>query len=138
MAAVSRSQLRAWQDSNLVDCLGHVEDIPKLWANTHIAVLPSYREGLPKTLIEAAACARPIVTTDTSGCREVVEHGFNGYLVPVKNIPLLADALEKLIVDRELRMTMGCRNREKVLREFSNRIVINETIDIYNMLHQSS
>ena len=134
MAAVSRPQLQEWQDQGLVECLGHVGDIPKLWKDTHIAVLPSYREGLPKSLIEAAACARPIVTTDTSGCKEVVKHGEHGFLVPVKDADALADALAKLIVDAELRSKMGLAARQREVKEFSNEKVINETIVIYRQL----
>jgi len=134
MAAVGCSQLREWQHSGLVNCLGYVDDVPKLWKNTHIAVLPSYREGLPKSLIEAAACARPIVTTDTSGCKEVVKDNKNGLLVPVRNSVALANALAKLIVDAELRGKMGVESRQMVEKEFSNDKIIAKTLGLYQKL----
>ena len=81
-ASIPESVLLDWQAAGLVDWLGHVDDMPALLASADIVVLPSYREGLPKSLIEAAACARPLVTTDAPGCRDVVTDGVNGLLVP--------------------------------------------------------
>jgi len=131
MAAVSRENLQEWQELGLVECLGYVEDISSFWKNTHIAVLPSYREGLPKSLLEAAACGRPIVTTDTSGCKEVVIDDNNGFLVPIMDSQSLADALDKLINNADLRHKMGENGRERVTHEFSDEKIIFETLQVY-------
>ncbi len=134
MASVSSEQLQAWHQDGLIRCLGHIENIAEFWRSAHIAVLPSYREGLPKSLLEAAACGRPIVTTDTSGCKEVVDDGINGFLVPVRDIQALAEALEKLILDGQLRQKMGAAGRRKVEQEFSDAIVLKQTLEIYQEL----
>ena len=97
----------------------------------HIACLPSYREGLPKVLLEAAACGLPLVTTDAPGCRDVVHDGDNGFLVPIRNAQALALALARLIEDAALRATMGRRAREIVLAEFSQERIIKETLAVY-------
>ena len=88
-------------------------------------------QRLPKTLLEAAACGLPIVTTDAPGCSEVVRDGDNGFLVPVRDATALADALRKLIVSATLRSEMGRRSRERVLAEFSREQVIAETLAVY-------
>jgi len=135
MASVSLTQVQAWNYQGDVRCIGHVDDIAEFWRNAHIAVLPSYYgEGVPKSLIEAAACGRPIVTTDTAGCHEIVEQGVNGILVPPRNINALANALEKLIFDEQLRQQMGNSGREKVEREFSDEIVLAQTLSVYQEL----
>lgn len=134
MASVSSEQLQAWHQDGLIRCLGHIENIAEFWRSAHIAVLPSYREGLPKSLLEAAACGRPIVTTDTSGCKEVVDDGINGFLVPVRDIQALAEAVEKLILDGQLRQKMGAAGRRKVEQEFSDAIVLKQTLEIYQEL----
>lgn len=135
MSSVTSEQLHIWNEEGDVRCLGHIDDIAEFWQRTHIAVLPSfYGEGVPKCLIEAAACGRPIVTTDSAGCNEIVENGVNGLLIPVRDVNALAHALEKLILDERLRMKMGQAGRQKVEREFSNEVVLNQTIDIYRKL----
>lgn len=134
MASVSSEQLQAWHQDGLIRCLGHIENIAEFWRSAHIAVLPSYREGLPKSLLEAAACGRPIVTTDTSGCKEVVDDGISGFLVPVRDAQALAEALEKLILDEQLRKKMGAAGRRKVEQEFSDAIVLKQTLEIYQEL----
>ena len=91
-------------------------------------VLPSYREGLPKSLIEAAACARPLITTDVPGCREVVTHGVDGLLVPVRDGEALARAIAHLQDDPELARRLGQAAREKALAEFDERVVIEQTL----------
>jgi glycosyltransferase involved in cell wall biosynthesis len=97
----------------------------------HIVCMPSYREGLPKSLLEAAACGLPIVTTDAIGCRDVVEDGLNGYLVPVKQITPLTEALHKLINSPGLRGAMGQKGRLRAETEFSSERVIAETLVVY-------
>jgi glycosyltransferase involved in cell wall biosynthesis len=103
-------------------------------AQSHVICLPSLREGVPKVLIEAAACGRPIVTTDAPGCREIVRHGENGLLVPVHNSIALADALRVIALNADIRMTMGRRGREIVVAEFSSERVIGETLGVYREL----
>ena len=101
--SIAQGQLRQWQDEGLVEWLGQVDDVAALWHRAHIAVLPSYREGLPKSLLEAAASGRPMIATDAPGCRELVRDGSNGLLVPLRQAPPLADALERLATDPGLR-----------------------------------
>ena len=98
---------------------------------SHIICLPSYREGLPKILIEAASCGRPIVTTDVPGCRETVQDGVNGYLVPVKDANKLKDALIKLIENEEIRLSMGKASRELAEKQFSTKIVNEKIYSVY-------
>lgn len=133
--AIEEAQLRAWQQAGHVEWWGARDDIPDVWAASHIAVLPSYYgEGVPKALIEAAACGRPIVATDMPGCREIVRDGENGLLVPPRDPGSLADAIERLITAPALRLRMGHSGRERVLREFSEQHVIDQTLDLYQGL----
>lgn len=137
-AAVRESTLRAWVDEGVVQWLGHVEDMPALLHSVDAVVLPSYREGLPKGLIEAAACALPLITTDVPGCREVVTHEVDGLLVPVRDARALARAIVRLHDDRELARRLGVAARAKALREFDERIVIEKTIAVYRELLPST
>jgi glycosyltransferase involved in cell wall biosynthesis len=108
--------------------------MPSVYHAAHIACLPSYREGLPRVLLEAAACGRPLVATDAPGCREVVQNGDNGVLVPARDAAGLADALSKLIHDVPLRTNMGRRAREVVLQKFANEQIIGQTLAVYREL----
>lgn len=130
-ASVPEAKLRAWHGRDGIEWWGSREDMPAVLRQAHIACLPSYREGLPKSLLEAAACGLPIVTTDTQGCREVVTDGDNGFLVPVKDVPALAAALRRLILDARLRRLMGGRSNARALAEFSQEKVIEETLAVY-------
>jgi len=114
-----------------VEYWGWRTDMTTVFQQAHVVCLPSYREGLPKALIEAAACARPIVTTDVPGCREVVRDGDNGFLVPARDDARLADALRRLVASGSLRERMGRRGRERAEQEFSLDRVIRETLDVY-------
>lgn len=134
LASVPRPQLEEWNRSGIIEWTGWRDDICDVFASAHIVCLPSYREGLPKVLIEAAACGRPIVTTDVPGCREVVRHGVNGLLVPAGESFALADALHQLIVNPVLRQQMGTRSREIAVRDFSAEKVCSETIAMYREL----
>src|SRR6266498_5200683 len=100
-ASILEGQIDSWKQSGLVEWWGWQDDMPSALARADIFCLPSYREGVPNALLEACACGLPIVTTDTPGCRDVVTHGENGLLVPVKNAQAIAEALETLIVDAE-------------------------------------
>ena len=133
-ACISEKQLLDWQSAGLIRWIGHQTNIAQIWAQSHIAVLPSYREGLPKSLLEAAACGRPIVAADTPGCREIVIEGCNGFLVPVRNAEALAKAIQRLAHDPALRSRMGSRGRQLVCQEFSNERVIEQTMKVYHEL----
>src|SRR5205085_4696124 len=115
-----------------IEWLGRVEDVRSVWARAAIAVLPStYGEGLPRALLEAAACGRPIVTTDMPGCREVVRHGENGLLVPSHDVGALAEALATLVRDPARRQAMGRAGRALVEREFGEAGVARQTVALY-------
>jgi glycosyltransferase involved in cell wall biosynthesis len=133
-AAIKIEQLVAWDKEGVIEWWGQRDDIPEVLAQSHIVCLPSYREGLPKVLLEAAACGRPIVTSDTAGCREVVIHGKNGFLVPVRNVLKLANTLELLIKNPQMRRDMGACGREMVIREFAVQKVVAETLTVYQEL----
>ena len=133
-ASIDEAQVRAWMDEGLIDWLGHVQDMPALFARVDINVLPSYREGLPKSLIEAAACGLPLITTDVPGCREVVTHERDGLLVPVRDAPALAQAIARLQDDSALAARLGEAARLKALNEFDERVVIARTLDVYREL----
>jgi glycosyltransferase involved in cell wall biosynthesis len=133
-AAIGEGQLHAWEKQGLARRLGHVEDMPRLLADCHIACLPSYREGLPVSLMEAAASGLPIVTTDAPGCREIVREGVNGLLVPVRDAAALARALGRLVRDEEERRRMGTAGRALVLERFSVEHVIEQTLTVYREL----
>jgi glycosyltransferase involved in cell wall biosynthesis len=105
-----------------------------LFASVDMVVLPSYREGLPKGLIEAAACALPLVTTDVPGCREVVSDGVDGLLVPARNADSLAHAIARLLDDSALAFRLGQAARAKALEQFDERIVIAQTVAVYREL----
>ncbi len=133
-ATISRAQLLEWKSSGIIEWWGQRNNMHEVFRQSHIVCLPSYREGLPKVLIEAAACARPIVTTDVPGCREVVIDGVNGYVVPVKNSTILAAKLKILINNPELRKQMGIKGRELAVNEFAVDKIIYETLNCYKEL----
>ncbi|GLQ89885.1 glycosyltransferase family 4 protein [Dyella flagellata] len=134
--SVSAEQVRKWVDAGLVRWLGHVDDMPGLLSTVHVMALPSYyREGVPKSLIEGAASGLALITTDRPGCREVVtKHGFDGLRVEVRNARALAKCIVQLDEDRELLAQLGLRARQKALRDFDERIVIQKTVDVYREL----
>ena len=136
-ASISIKTLETWHEQGDVEWWGWREDVAAVLAETTIACLPSYREGLPKSLLEAAACGLPIITTDAPGCREVVIEGDNGLLVPVRNVGALAEALKKLILNSALRQRMGGRSRDRAEKEFSSEQVISETLVVYSQLLDS-
>jgi glycosyltransferase involved in cell wall biosynthesis len=133
-AGIQETTLRAWVEEDIVEWWGYQDDMPAVYSRTDIACLPSYREGLPKSLLEAAAAGLPIVTTDVPGCREAVIDGDNGLLVPVRDADALAEALVKLLVNGDMRSRMGKRGRERAESEFSVERVVAETIQVYREL----
>jgi glycosyltransferase involved in cell wall biosynthesis len=128
---VPEKYLEEQNANGCIEWIEHVDDVKPFIVKSDVVVLPSYREGLPKVLLEAASCERAIVATDVPGCREIVEHGINGLLIPPKDANTLAEAMFKLAKDPELRIQMGQNGRKKVLREFDDRIVIKKTLEIY-------
>jgi glycosyltransferase involved in cell wall biosynthesis len=136
-ASIPQSEIDTWRKQPLVEVLGHVPDIATVWAKAHIAVLPSRREGLPKSLLEAAACGRPIVATDVQGCREIARHGLNGLLVPVDDPPALAEAISRLAQDADLRRKFGTAGRTLVEREFSSARIGTEIVKLYRAMLSS-
>lgn len=122
-AAIEQTQLDEWIASGIVNYWGKLDDVRPAIAASSIFVLPSYREGTPRSVLEAMAMGRPIITTDAPGCRETVVEGVNGYLVPVKSITELADAMEKLIVNLDLITTMGQASRALIEDKFDVRKV---------------
>ena len=134
-ASIDEATLQSWINEGLVEWRGHVSDMPGLYADCDVAVLPSYREGLPKSMIEAAACELPLVITDAPGCREVVAvNGQDGLVVPVRDSVALANAIRLLDDDRAAARRLGIAARQKVLAEFDERIVISRTLDVYREL----
>ena len=136
--AITAEQLRAWADEGVIEWWGHQSDMRKVLSQSNIVCLPSLREGVPKVLIEAAACGRAIVTTDAPGCREIVREGENGLLVPVRDSKALADALRLLIESTPLRALMAAKGREIAVAEFSVERVVDETLGVYRELLAAS
>lgn len=130
--SIDPAVLAGWVAEGIVENPGYVEDVPGLLAAAHIACLPSfYREGLPLFLLEAAAAGRPVVTTDSPGCRDAVVDGETGLMVPVRDSAALAKALRTLISDPVTRARMGAAGRARVLDHFSNESIIRGIFDVY-------
>jgi len=133
--AVSREELEARCDGKYIKWLDFQKDMKSILEQCHIIAFPSYyREGVPKSLIDASAVGRPIVTTNSIGCKDVVDDGVNGFLVPVKNSEALAEKLRVLIEDGELRKKMGEASRRKAEQEFSIETVVQRHLEIYDSL----
>lgn len=133
--AISRQWLEDHCDGRYIQWLGHRSDIPELLASSHIVAFPSYyREGVPKSLIEACAVGRPIITCDSTGCRDTVDEGDNGFLIPPKDSRMLAERLRLLIEDSQLRIRMGRNSRKKAEAEFSVDDVVRKHIELYKKL----
>lgn len=130
-ASIPQGKIDTWKQSGLVEWWGWQDDMPSALAKTDIFCLPSYREGVPNALLEACASGLPVITTDVPGCRDVVKHGVNGLLVPVQNATGLADALETLIINPDLRQKMGVAGREIAVNLFSQTKVNAETLAVY-------
>ncbi|AXK79071.1 glycosyltransferase family 1 protein [Pseudolabrys taiwanensis] len=133
-ASIPADEIAGWARQPGIEVLGHVGDIRDVWSRAHIAVLPSRREGLPKSLLEAAACGRPIVATDVPGCREVARPGINALLVPPDSPAALADAIERLARDAALRHSYGAAGRHLVETEFSAEKIGRDVVSLYDRL----
>lgn len=135
--AISANDLNKLCDGKYIKWLGHRDDVCQLLKESHIVCFPSYyREGVPKSLIEASAIGRPIVTTDSVGCRDTVENGVNGFIVKPHSPEEIASALKKLIDNPELRKNMGLKSWEKAEREYDVNEVASTHLRIYNLLNQ--
>ncbi len=136
-ASIHVGQLEAWHEQGHVEWWGNCSNMPAVFAESHIICLPTtYGEGVPKVLIEAASCGRPIVATDVPGCREIVMDGENGLLVPIKDVDALAHAIRKLLDSPDLRLRMGLAGRQLVKEKFSLASVLSETLDVYESMVQ--
>ncbi|HWT36892.1 MAG TPA: glycosyltransferase, partial [Paraburkholderia sp.] len=124
-SAISQAEVDAWVREGVIDYLGEAHDVRPLIAAADCVVLPSYREGVPRTLMEASAIGRPIVATNVPGCREVVADGVNGLLCEVRNVDSLAAKLAQMLdMSDDERRAMGERGRAKVAKEFDERAVV--------------
>ncbi|MEX0842482.1 MAG: glycosyltransferase family 4 protein [Xanthobacteraceae bacterium] len=137
-ASIGDKEIAAWKREDGIDLLGHVEPIETVWARAHIAVLPSRREGLPKSLLEAAAYGRPMVATDVPGCREIVLPDQTGLLVPVDDPAALADAIATLAKSPHLRARYGAAARRLAVERFGSAAIGKQTVELYaRLLNQS-
>jgi glycosyltransferase involved in cell wall biosynthesis len=133
-ASVTEEEAASWNKEPGLSWLGQVEDISGLWSRAHIAVLPSRREGLPLSLLEAAACGRPMIATDVPGCREIVIPNETGLLVPVNDAPALAEAISRLAGSPQMRAQFGAAARRLVVERFSSDTVGEQTVALYRRL----
>ena len=133
-ASIPEQKLRDWEKLGFVRWLGKQSDMPRLFAESHIVCLPSYREGVPRALLEAAASGRAILTTDVPGCREVVVEGVNGYLVPARESTGLGRRLVEMLSNREMCQRFGEAGRERALQHFSLSIINAATLATYQVL----
>ncbi|WP_183240746.1 glycosyltransferase family 4 protein [Bradyrhizobium sp. cir1] len=133
-ASIPIEEVEEWNRRPGITWLGHLDDIVALWTRCHVAVLPSHREGLPVSLLEAAACGRAMVATNAPGCREIVVQNESGLLVPIEDAEALADALLSLALSPQLRSRCGRTAREMVVQRLSSKIVGEAIIDVYNKL----
>lgn len=133
-ASIPDQVLDSWRHLPDLELLGHVDDIRNVWRQAHVAILPSRREGLPKSLLEAAACGRPLIATDVPGCREIARHGINALLVPADDAEALAQAIETLRKDPDLRARFGSASREIAVTEYSSARIGREITALYSRL----
>lgn len=137
-ASLSNTELTKWANEGVVELWGQRSDMPEVISSARLVVLPSYREGLPKILLEAAACGRAVVTTDVPGCRDAIDPGITGLLVPVRNPTALAEALNRLIKDPERCRAMGNAGRALAERAFDVKLVVAAHLRIYQELMEKS
>lgn len=137
--AISQAELDQWQEQGIVKYLGHVDDVAAVVNQADCVVLPSYREGLSRVLLEAAALAKPIITTNVPGCKDVVDDGENGFLCEVKDVKDLGKQMLKMLnLSKQQRKEMGRVGRTKVENEFDQKIVINKYLENINLIINGS
>jgi len=132
---VPLEKINEWVEDGLVEWLGHCENMSKIYSDVNIVCLPSYREGLPKSLLEACSCSRPVVAFDVPGCREVVVDGFNGFLVPFGDVEKMFQRVLQLLKSSALRKKMGLNGRKKILNEFSSASINKEVVNVWKELY---
>jgi glycosyltransferase involved in cell wall biosynthesis len=132
--SLSDEEVKGWQEEGLLEALGYCSDIASIFARSNLVVLPSYREGLPKVLVEAAACGRAVITTDVPGCRDAIEPEKTGLLVPARDAAALADAIQKLVEQPEARRAMGANARRFADENFRIETVIEQHLAAYALL----
>ena len=130
-SALTKKELELLKNEKRIKLLDFVEDMKEMYSRANIVILPSWREGLSKTLIEASSMEKPIITTDVPGCRDIIEHGVNGILVPKRDSEALALAIEFMIENPPLARTFGKRCREKVRKEFEIKKINEQTLKVY-------
>lgn len=136
-ASITKAELDAWRGKGHVEVLGFCRNIPEIFSTSNIVVLPSYYgEGLPKVLVEAAACGRAVITTDMPGCRDAIEPDVTGLLVPARDAVALANAIQRLVEDKPLRHRMGKAGRELAERKFAIEKIVDAHLEIYRSLEQ--
>lgn len=133
-SSIREKQLKSWIDAQDIEYLGYRQDTPHLFSQAHLVVLPSYREGLPRVLAEAAACGRAIVTTDVPGCRAAIIPGKTGLLAKARDVNSLADAIHTLLINSTLRNNMGAAGRKLAEREFDIINIVDEHMQVYQMV----
>jgi glycosyltransferase involved in cell wall biosynthesis len=133
-ASISASELADWARDPNIRWAGHVKDVAEIWAQAHIAVLPSRREGLPMALVEAAACGRPLIATDVPGCREVVIADETGFLIRLNDNASLADAIKQLADSPSLRQRYGAAARRLAVEKFAAEKIGQQTVILYRTL----
>ncbi len=130
--AIPAATLQAWDNEDIIEWLGYQKDVASLYQQSHIAVLASYyREGIPKSLLEAAACGKPIITCDMPGCRIIVQNNINGFLIPSRDAKALANKILELALNPELRQRFGQASRTFVLQNFSEEQICQQTLELY-------
>jgi glycosyltransferase involved in cell wall biosynthesis len=130
-ASVAESQIQQWVQDGAVEAWGHQEKMNEILPQATIFCLPSYREGMPKALLEAMACGVPCITTNAPGCRDAVRHEDNGLLVPIKDAKALAEGIKRLLQNPDERLRMGARGRERAEKEFNQEFIIQQTLNVY-------
>lgn len=129
-SVIDPRELKQWVDGGAIEYLGETEDVASVIADHHVFVLPSYREGLPRATVEAMSMGKPVVTTDVPGCRETVEHGVNGFLVPPGDAAALRKAMERFVAEPELIVSMGKASRAMVLDKFDVHVVNRQIVGV--------
>jgi glycosyltransferase involved in cell wall biosynthesis len=133
-ASVGAAELQQWVKRGDIVWINHLDDVRPLLARAEIVVLPSYyREGVPRSLLEACAMGKPVVTTDNTGCREAVEQGVNGLLVPPRDARALAEAIGALLADGEIRRRMGAAGRRRMEERFDERLIVEQAARAYGL-----
>ncbi len=133
-ASITQAEIDGWVKDGIIEHWGFRSDMPAVYASATLVCLPSYREGLPRVLLEAAACTRAVVTTDTPGCRECVEPGVNGWLVPVRDAAALTHALREALINAGMRQRYAAEGRRLVEQHFAAPIIIGQTLELYDEL----